>query len=78
MAASDVILRAEGLTKVFSVKGKEDTVALDGLDFRVPAGQLTALVGPDGAGKTTLMRLICGLMTRTQGRLFVAGRDVTV
>ena len=51
--------------------------ALGGIDLSVPEGQLTALVGPDGAGKTTLMRLVCGLMTKTDGSLQVAGLDVT-
>ena len=70
------IVRAEGLTKAFAVKGAKDVVALDGLDFCLPEGRLTALVGPDGAGKTTLMRLLCGLMMKTSGRLTVVGRDV--
>ena len=77
MANEDAVIRAEGLKKIFTVRGKESIAALDGLDFCVPAGQLTALVGPDGAGKTTLMRLICGLMTKTAGQLFVTGRNVT-
>lgn len=73
----NMVIRAEALTKVFQVKGAPDIVALDGLDFCLPAGQLTALVGPDGAGKTTLMRLLCGLMQKTAGNLIVTGRDIT-
>lgn len=77
MAKQEMIVEAKGLTKVFAIAGKESLVALDGLDFSLEAGKLTALVGPDGAGKTTLMRLICGLMTKTRGELQVVGRDVT-
>ena len=73
----DSIVRAEGLTKIFAVKGAKDVAALDDLDFCLQEGQLTALVGPDGAGKTTLMRLLCGLMMKTSGVLTVVGRDVT-
>lgn len=58
------IIEAKGLIKVFPLKNGKAIKALDGIDISVPEGQLTALVGPDGAGKTTLMRLICGLMTK--------------
>ena len=71
------IIEAKGLIKVFPLKNGKAIKALDGIDISVPEGQLTALVGPDGAGKTTLMRLICGLMTKTDGSLQVAGLDVT-
>ena len=77
MEKYEKIVEAEGLTKVFVQKGKAEVMALAGLDFSLAQGQLTALVGPDGAGKTTLMRLLCGLMTRTAGQLRVVGRDVT-
>jgi ABC-2 type transport system ATP-binding protein len=49
--------------------------ALEGIDGRMLAGRLTGLVGPDGAGKTTLMRLMAGLMAPTAGRITVAGLD---
>jgi drug efflux transport system ATP-binding protein len=50
--------------------------ALGPIDAAIEAGRLTGLVGPDGAGKTTLMRLLAALMTPTSGRILVAGRDV--
>jgi ABC-2 type transport system ATP-binding protein len=50
--------------------------ALRGLSFSVGEGQLYGLVGPDGAGKTTTLRLLCGLMNPTQGSARVAGHDV--
>lgn len=72
----DGIIEARGLRKVFA--GKHGTaVALEALDLTVPRGQITALVGPDGAGKTTFMRLVCGLMKPTAGKLQVADLDVT-
>jgi ABC-2 type transport system ATP-binding protein len=49
--------------------------ALDDLTATIPAGTISALVGPDGAGKTTLMRLIAGLLQASAGRLRVDGLD---
>lgn len=49
-------------------------VALDGLSCEVPAGLVTGLVGPSGAGKTTLMRAIVGVQRRVEGRVDVLGR----
>ncbi len=63
-----VVIRAERLTKNFST-----VTALDDVSLTVGSGCLTALIGPDGAGKTTLMRLIAGLMSPTTGALEVLG-----
>ena len=52
------------------------TRSLDNVSLEVQRGALTALVGPDGAGKTTLMRLTAGLMTADSGDLSVLGIDV--
>ena len=52
-----------------------ETRALDGVSLEVRAGELTALVGPDGAGKTTLIRLLAGLMRADSGTLQVLGID---
>jgi ABC-2 type transport system ATP-binding protein len=50
--------------------------ALNGLSFSVKAGEIFGLVGPDGAGKTTCLRILCGLMTPTSGKAVVLGKDV--
>jgi ABC-2 type transport system ATP-binding protein len=50
--------------------------ALGSIDATIEQGSLTGLVGPDGAGKTTLMRLLAALMGPTSGHINVAGRDV--
>jgi len=52
------------------------TVAVDRLTLDVPRAEIFALVGPDGAGKTTLMRLICGALEVDEGSLRVDGVDV--
>jgi drug efflux transport system ATP-binding protein len=51
------------------------TVAVRDLSFSVAAGEMFGLIGPDGAGKTTTIRLICGLLAPDAGTLRVAGRD---
>jgi ABC-2 type transport system ATP-binding protein len=51
--------------------------ALDGLNFSVEHGEIFGLMGPDGAGKTTCLRILCGLMRPTSGKALVLGKDVT-
>jgi sulfate transport system ATP-binding protein len=54
-----------------------DFVALDHVDFVVPTGSLTALLGPSGSGKSTLLRTIAGLDQPDTGTVTIGGRDVT-
>ena len=64
-------IEIEGLHKRFG-----QFVALDGIDLRIPPGQLVALLGPSGCGKTTLLRIVAGLETADQGRVLFNGQDV--
>ena len=61
----------EGLTKRYG-----DVVALDGIDFEVPAGSVFGLLGPNGAGKTTAIRILATVLEPDGGRAEVLGRDV--
>ncbi|KXS38769.1 ABC transporter ATP-binding protein [Modicisalibacter sp. 'Wilcox'] len=70
-AASSI--RLEGLHKRFG----RDTVALDGVDLTIEAGEFFTLLGPSGCGKTTLLRILAGLEEPNAGRLWIGGRDVT-
>ncbi|HTN09949.1 MAG TPA: ATP-binding cassette domain-containing protein [Acetobacteraceae bacterium] len=56
--------------------GKRVVTALDGITAEAARGAVTGLIGPDGAGKTTLMRLIAGLLRADTGRIEVLGTDV--
>jgi pyoluteorin transport system ATP-binding protein len=69
-------LVAQDLRKEFQRKGEGTVRALDGVSFEANYGELTALVGSDGAGKTTLMRLTAGLLRASAGSLTVLGVDV--
>jgi ABC-2 type transport system ATP-binding protein len=64
---------ARGLTRRFG-----DFTALDGLDLTVAYGEIFGLVGPDGAGKTTALRILAGIMSPHAGQVRVAGVDVAV
>ena len=70
-------LQAREVQKSFRRENGEFSIALKRVSFGVPHGELTALVGPDGAGKTTLMRLAAGLMAADSGELTVLGMDVS-
>ena len=60
LPVSDLVLCAKGLTRRFG-SGTGQSTALDAVDIEIRRGQVTGLIGPDGAGKTTFMRLACGL-----------------
>ena len=77
MRADESVVRAESLTRRFTGPDGRPRVALDRVSLSVTRGQLTALVGPDGAGKTTLMRMMAGLLAPDEGSLHVLGLDVT-
>jgi ABC-2 type transport system ATP-binding protein len=68
---ADAIIRASGLTRRFGT-----LTAVDHLDLQIAPGEIFGLVGPDGAGKTTTLRLLCGLMDASEGQAMVAGYDV--
>jgi len=76
-AASQVALSARGLSKRFKSPAGQWVQALEDFTLEVRPGELVALVGPDGAGKTTFMRLVAGLMKIDSGELSVLGIDVS-
>ncbi|MGH8930651.1 MAG: ATP-binding cassette domain-containing protein [Egibacteraceae bacterium] len=65
-------IQVEGLAKSFGA-----TRALDGIDLQVPEGTVAGLLGPNGSGKTTAVRILATLLAPTAGRASVAGYDVT-
>lgn len=71
MNDNEWVIEADGLTKSF-----EDFVAVDLISFRVRRGEIFGFLGANGAGKTTAMRMLCGLSRPTSGRGRVAGFDV--
>jgi ABC-2 type transport system ATP-binding protein len=76
MASQAPILVTTDLAKAFTAGGRH-TQALDGVSFAIRPGVVTGLIGPDGAGKTTLMRLAAGLLIPDAGAIRVLGLDAT-
>jgi len=68
---SDAAIDIRGLRKVFG-----HLVAVEGLTLSVKRGEVFGLLGPNGSGKTTTIRMLCGLITPTSGTATVAGCDV--
>jgi ABC-2 type transport system ATP-binding protein len=70
LAESRVIIATHHLTKQF-----KNVTAVDGLSLSVRRGEIFGLLGPDGAGKTTTIRMLCAIMDPTSGTATVAGYD---
>lgn len=66
------MLRVDGLRRTFG-----GLVALDRVDLHVREGEVFALIGPNGSGKTTAINVITGLFPPTSGRIYFRGRDIT-
>jgi branched-chain amino acid transport system permease protein len=71
-SGADVVLEVRGLAKYFG-----GLKAVDGVDFSVRRGEVHALIGPNGSGKTTTLNVVTGLYRATSGAIFVDGVDVT-
>src|ERR1700742_265995 len=67
----DIVIKTNKLTKRFG-----DFVAVDGITFDVHKGEIFGFLGANGAGKTTAMRMLCGLSIPTSGEATVAGHDI--
>jgi ABC-type Fe3+/spermidine/putrescine transport system ATPase subunit len=67
------VLTVDGLTRAYP----RDGFALRNVSFTVPDGHFAAVIGPSGAGKTSLLRLVAGLDRPDQGRVLIDGREVT-
>lgn len=69
---SEAFLTIKNLSKIFT---KDQPPALSNINAAIPKGKIVGLAGPDGAGKTTLIRLIAGLLLPTEGTITVEGYD---
>jgi ABC-type lipoprotein export system ATPase subunit len=74
---ADGMIVCDRLVRIFSGEGIE-VQALQGLDLLVSQGELTAVIGAAGSGKSTLMNILAGLDTPTAGTVWVAGRNLSM
>jgi ABC-2 type transport system ATP-binding protein len=76
--AADVIVETRNLSKTYrDFWGRSKKVALKPLDLEIRRGEIFGLLGPNGSGKTTTMKLLLGLIFPTSGEALVFGRDAT-
>ncbi len=70
-----VALRIKELTKIFHIGKNKDVTALDNLSLEIEEGEIFGLLGPNGSGKTTALKLILGLLFPTKGEVEIFGRN---
>jgi drug efflux transport system ATP-binding protein len=70
-SSDDIAVRVSGLAKHFAA-----VKAVDGVTFDIRRGEIFGILGPNGSGKTTTIRMLCGLLKPTAGTAMVAGADV--
>ena len=68
-------VKLENVRKIYQM-GEVEIRALDGIDFEIGKGEFVVIVGPSGAGKTTVLNILGGMDTATSGKVLVDGNDV--
>jgi NitT/TauT family transport system ATP-binding protein len=76
MATHEPVIRFDNVTKVFQRSdGRGDFVAVDKLSFEIAKGEIVAVLGKTGCGKSTMFNIVAGLIAPTSGRAMVIGHD---
>jgi NitT/TauT family transport system ATP-binding protein len=75
-AAETAVLRSDQVSKTYERDGKS-TLALDGISFEIGAKELVSVVGASGCGKTTLLKILGGLLRPTSGQVFLDGTSIS-
>lgn len=68
-------VKLEGVSKIYRM-GEVEIRAVDGVEFAINQGEFVIVVGPSGAGKTTVLNILGGMDTATRGRVLVDGQDI--
>src|SRR6187455_3805465 len=75
---SDVVIETRSLSKTYrDFWGRQKVRALKALDLEVKRGEIFGLLGPNGSGKTTTIKLLLGLLFPTEGQALIFGKDAT-
>ena len=75
MGSGDVVLAVDALSKTYRSRARGEVRALDNVSFSVAKGEIIGLLGANGAGKTTSIKSVCGLVTPSSGSITVNGVD---
>jgi NitT/TauT family transport system ATP-binding protein len=70
-------IELKGLGKIYSSRGGEDVMALDGVSTSIGSGDFVSIVGPSGCGKSTLLDILSGLTSKTSGHVLYDGKSPT-
>lgn len=73
---NDVVIKIDGVKKIYPVENGDDVVALNGIDLEIKKNEFICVVGPSGCGKTTLLNIIAGLEQPTSGSATIHGRPI--
>ena len=69
-------VKLQDITKIYKM-GEVEIRAADRISFAINKGEFVVIVGPSGAGKTTVLNILGGMDTATSGKLIVDGEDIT-
>ena len=76
--SDDIVIQTRALSKVYrDFWGRQKVRALKALDLEIRRGEVFGLLGPNGSGKTTTIKLLLGLLFPTEGKALVFGSDAT-
>ena len=71
------MIKFEKVSKIYKTKNKKEILALDNVSFEIKEGDLVLIVGPSGAGKTTIFKLILGNEKPNEGKIFFRGKEIS-
>jgi len=71
------LLKLEGITKIFNEGTPDEKVALNQINLHLKPGDFVTVIGSNGAGKSTMMNMISGVLTPDVGKVWIDGKDVT-
>ena len=74
---NNILLHANDITKYFTSAEQKQLLVLDSIDFKLFAGEIVAVLGKSGSGKSTFLRIITGLIQPDQGSVFYKGQIIT-
>lgn len=76
-SGANTLLKLEGITKIFNEGTPDEKIALNQINLHLKPGDFVTVIGSNGAGKSTMMNMISGVLTPDVGKVWIDGKDVT-